>query len=48
MKLQHVFYFIALGMVALDVWGCTDQSDKRTCLAIAGVFFIAGVIKGKK
>jgi hypothetical protein len=48
MKIQHVFYFIAIGFVALNALACSDMASKRTCLAIGGVFFLAGVIRGKK
>jgi hypothetical protein len=48
MRLQHIFYFIAIGFVALCAFASRDAESKRTCLAIAAVFFIAGVIKGKE
>ncbi len=48
MKTHEVFYLIALVFVAIAILGFDAKDDKRTCLAIAGVFFIAGVIKSSK
>jgi VanZ family protein len=44
MKIQHVFYFLAIGFVYLAAL----QKGSGGAMAVAAVFFIAGVIRGKK